>query len=757
MAEGTRQGSGIIQLGTPANPTLYTTRILQGPSEWQRIAIAFIATAPTLRIALLGQAAGPGNTVEYDGIRFLPPGRNPVLVMAAIFARFLPHLTLDAASVAAAAERRNEWLFSGYIPDPGRTDQLLTKMSQECFCTLFKDLDGIYKITADDPDHTPLLHLDSQHDVIEATLEVQGLPMEEVYTDFYVWYQRVTTQVTTSQAGQYAAVLYATPDASISQYSELQTLCQQAADTFATRTRFDFYSDFIADPATADLLLARLVRQLSALRQDVTLQATLPAVPLSLTDHVAVHAPLLGPAPFVGALRRAELAFAAQPPGMALSLTLRQSGLARGVWEAWDVGALGFGDEPGGGGPGGSWPPGTPRVRETWPDMGTPVGGPWHEHSDFPTEATPIGTLYALRGLTTLVGIGSNAQLWAASGGPLPEALSLQIQAPVWRFTDAEVASGHWSAGLTAGPATGRGTALGLTNEGGGSPVLYVACERSTGTSEVWQLHTQAATSEDYLALTLPAGTQGWSMQEHNFFDGNGNGLYIGTAPFARIYRFNLIDTTTVVLSEGAFGRRFRSLAIDPVTGAFWAAADNVAVNGAGSTVMYHLTTATGGYNSHTLPAPATQTCNMVVFGGTLWTATGVEDGSQISVWSITPGVGAAGRWDRRFTFTGLTNQQPGCLAVFDGSLWLGRLSSTTEPMLQILRSADGLDWQVGIDLATGAGPDQTGPGWSDPNTSVTAMAVARGRLYVATGVPYGGPAPGARVYCYPTPEGITA
>ena len=176
-----------------------------------------------------------------------------------------------------------------------------------------------------------------------------------------------------SQAGQYAAVLYATPDASISQYSELQTLCQQAADTFHTRTRFDFYSDFIADPATADLLLARLVRQLSALRQDVTLQATLPALPLSITDHVAVHAPLLGPQPFVGELRRAALAFAAQAPGMALRLTLRQSGLVRGAWEAWDVGALGTAvapselDAPGGV---------PPECAETWPDTGGTAGRP---------------------------------------------------------------------------------------------------------------------------------------------------------------------------------------------------------------------------------------------------------------------------------------------------------------------------------------------------------------------------------------------
>ena len=43
-----------------------------------------------------------------------------------------------------------------------------------------------------------------------------------------------------------------------------------------------------------------------------------------------------------------------------------------------------------------------------------------------------------------------------------------------------------------------------------------------------------------------------------------------------------------------------------------------------------------------------------------------------------------------------------------------------------------------------------------DPNTGVTALAAARGRLYAATGVPYAGTAVGARVYCTPIAEGAT-
>jgi hypothetical protein len=256
--------------------------------------------------------------------------------MAQVFAQFLPHLTLNQTSVQTAANRRNEWLFNGFIPDPGNTRDLLVKMSQECWCTVYKDVTGVYQITADDPDLLPVLWLDSAQDVYRDSLDIQSLPMAQVSTDFYLWYQRVSTQVTTTKAGQYAAVLFVTPDQSTSQYPELQTICSQAQASVNTRQRFDFFADFIADPATADLLLSRLVRQRGVIRQDVSLQAALPAVPLSLTDHVAVRAPLFGQRPFVGEVRRAAFSVSPAAPGLAVALTLRSSGTLRGVWETWD-------------------------------------------------------------------------------------------------------------------------------------------------------------------------------------------------------------------------------------------------------------------------------------------------------------------------------------------------------------------------------------------------------------------------------------
>ena len=123
--------------------------------------------------------------------------------------------------------------------------------------------------------------------------------------------------------------------------------------------------------------------------------------------------------------------------------------------------------------------------------------------------------------------------------------------------------------------------------------------------------------------------------------------------------------------------------------------------------------------------------------------------GSTITLWSITHGIGAAGQLGPALCLDGPHEQAAGCLAVFEGCLWLGGLSTAgTDPPALWRSDAAGLAWTADDDFtAITAG---------DPNTSVTALAAARGRLYAATGMPYVGPAPGARVYCRPIAEGST-
>ena len=393
-----------------------------GPTTWQALALSFVATEPTLRLSLLGQAAIAGATIEYDGVRFLPAGRNPVRVMAAVFAQFLPHLTLAQESVETAATRRDGWLFSGYVPEPGRTDALLTKMSQECFCTLYKDVAGVYQIVADDYDMPVALRLDSDRDVHQGSTGLAWGNPQEVYSDFYLWYQRVSTQVTTTPAGQYAAVLYVTPEDSISLNPDLPILCAQAQESLGTRRRFDYYADFIADPVTADLLLTRLVQQLTLLAQALTVEASLAAVPLEVTDRVSLKTALVGPQPFVGEVRQTTLATSLQAPGLAVGLTVRQVGGARGVWESWDSWAVeGVLETPGGVRlPGTTGPPGNARVRESWEQATPPMTGDWFLQSDFADQTPPVACLFTLRGLTNPLGLGGAQHVYAAGAGVSP-------------------------------------------------------------------------------------------------------------------------------------------------------------------------------------------------------------------------------------------------------------------------------------------------------------------------------------------------
>ena len=109
-------------------------------------------------------ALGPA-AVRFDAARFLPPGRNPVSLMAGVFRRFLPHLRLDDASVARAETARRAWTFGGYVPDVGNTDTLLQQMARQAACTVFKDMTGAYQIVADEPGRAPDLRLDGRRDI----------------------------------------------------------------------------------------------------------------------------------------------------------------------------------------------------------------------------------------------------------------------------------------------------------------------------------------------------------------------------------------------------------------------------------------------------------------------------------------------------------------------------------------------------------------------------------------------------------------
>ena len=405
-------------------------------------------------------------------------------------------------------------------------------MSQECFCTLYKDVAGVYQIVADDYDMPVALRLDSDRDVHQGSTGLAWGNPQEVYTDFYLWYQRVSTQVTTTQAGQYAAVLYVTPQESISLNPDLQTLCAQAQESLGTRRRFDYYADLIADPVTADLLLTRLVQQFTLLAQALTVEASLAAVPLEVTDRVAVTTALVGPQPFVGEVRQTTLATSLQAPGLAVGLRVRQVGGARGVWEAWDCWAVeGVLETPGGVRiPGTTGPPGTMRVREQWeeegpgPESPDPPDGPWYLVG---YNGPPLRVIYGLLAVEP-------AQLDMALGGRYADTIASQTGPPALLFRNSNVASGVPDAAvpLVGG---GLGSALGLYN---GLAHVAIQPAATPGVSQLWRLDpSSSGPGTGALVTTLTPPNRVLCMQEFAGL-GDGNWLYLGTEGSA-IYRWN--------------------------------------------------------------------------------------------------------------------------------------------------------------------------------------------------------------------------
>ena len=738
------QASGLIELGTPGDPTLYTTRLVHGPTTWQALALSFVATDATLRLSLLGQAAVAGATIEYDGIRFLPAGRNPVRVMAAVFAQFLPHLTLSAESVETAATRRDGWLFSGYVPEPGRTDALLTKMSQECFCTLYKDVAGVYQIVADDYDMPVALRLDSDRDVHQGSTGLAWGNPQEVYSDFYLWYQRVSTQVTTNQAGQYAAVLYVTPDDSISLNPDLQTLCAQAQASLGTRRRFDYYADFIADPVTADLLLTRLVQQFTLLAQALTVEASLAAVPLEVTDRVVRED---GPASGRNRLW-AKCARRRSPPACKRqgwpwdSRCVRWAGRAacgkRGTVGAW----RGCWRRPAGVRlPGTTGPPGTLRVREQWEEEGP--GPPEETDGNVFPFAAWIGALHHV----LLPGEGMVAATQVRTGDPLPTA------APLWQVSTAAPAdAGPWTS-LPTVAGGGQGTALGPMDFGS-RLAGAIRATVVTPLSSLWQLGGDAGQPIAPL-VALPDGvvvTSTWDA---------GDTLLLGTADGAiYLWAVGSADVTQVLATGGGRVQILQGV-LEGIEAWIESPSGLVirrATSPAGPWTPYTYTSVTGTRCSTALVSYAS--------GTILAVATGTEAGDRIDIWNLAFETTTGAILLHTFLCGpayGVPLQRPWALcegpaataASHPLSLYLGRVSLDSTPFLELWEfnytlnlPPDDLDWQLARDFA--AVPDAIHG--LDTNQGITALDVSPVShvLYVATGTPGGtAPFPGARIHRY--------
>ena len=150
----------------------------------------------------------------------------------------------------------------------------------------------------------------------------------------------------------------------------------------------------------------------------------------------------------------------------------------------------------------------------------------------------------------------------------------------------------------------------------------------------------------------------------------------------------------------------------------------------------------------HTLDGVYTASAGRQDYG---WIALGNGSETSITIIRVQSTSGALG-FINTFIFGDLSNQRPGALGVYSSRLYLGRVSTTATPMLELWRgNTDGTEWSMEVDFA----PYLAGDATPDTNTGITALALARNKFYAATGTLFAGPAPGSRRYCTPVEEGI--
>ena len=260
--------------------------------------------------------------------------------------------------------------------------------------------------------------------------------------------------------------------------------------------------------------------------------------------------------------------------------------------------------------------------------------------------------------------------------------------------------------------------------------------------SELWQLGVTVADTPTLLC-TLPDDTTVTSLL------GVGTWIFIGTAD-GKVYRWAGTPEAELALDDpqgGAVRLCETATAIEEqAMVAFMEAPSGLRV----WMSTNYLALPSGTWTQTTVAAlTGTRCANIVRFRNIEVIATGTEAGDRVDIWQWSLSGGAT-LWH---SFTERGDQRPGALYVYPSetntTLYVGRLSLTATPLLELWRYRYMYsDWSL---LANFEGYDEP----PDTNTSITAIApvLARGDLFVATGTPYAGPAPGALIYVLPLPE----
>lgn len=291
-----------VQLGTAEDSTLITTHSFGAVYAWTpvELVVQIPEEVETLRLALHSTYSGVSGLASYlDQVSLRLGysaaglgGENPVQAIRYILDTFLPEAIYDHDNFNTVAQILMGWKFGAVLTNPGDSRALLQRMAYQCGSLLFQDGLGRFKLAPLNASRVVQLGFRVSN-MIEGSCSISYEPMDNLYTDLYVWFAAKTGGATSS--ADFQGVVYATPTGTTAvSIPLLVTQCGTALNLYGREHRLDYYAEFIQDVGTAHLLLTWLVSRLTIRHTLVTFRTWLDGVVLEIGDLIQITHPLVG-------------------------------------------------------------------------------------------------------------------------------------------------------------------------------------------------------------------------------------------------------------------------------------------------------------------------------------------------------------------------------------------------------------------------------------------------------------------------------
>lgn len=317
-------------LGTSSDDNAYAEEILAHRYSWTRINAAFQALSTSTRLSFRSQWFDQSCATHLDSAQIRDGGRNPADAIRYVIEELLsPDFTVDESSFQTAFGKLSAWQFGGVMTDPGDSRQRLDDMAWQCNSRLVVSNEGKLQLLVRDGDPPQaLLRLDSDN-IVDDSVRQRREPIDNVYTDFRVWYGRASGERDDQQGFQTS--VNASPDSTTHPNQPLNAQCASAQAIYGSRHVLERRADMIRDLTTAHLLLAALVERHTVRQTDIDLRCFHSVgVQLTLGDYVEAFHPRIN----LGRLTLCEVLavdIGAQDVGLKLR-TVRDLGF----YEPWD-------------------------------------------------------------------------------------------------------------------------------------------------------------------------------------------------------------------------------------------------------------------------------------------------------------------------------------------------------------------------------------------------------------------------------------